>query len=78
MGTTEIGDFFRKVYELSIASDMNIIITTGAQVKDMETIDGKVYVEPFIDGNIVIEECEGSSSTWASGGHRCEDKGCIQ
>lgn len=58
MGTTGIGDFFKKAYELFKLSDMTAVITTGAQVTDMQTIDRKIYVEPFIDGDLVMEECD--------------------
>ncbi len=58
MGTTGIGDFFYKVYELLKASKMTAIITTGAQVSNMETIEGKIYVEPFIDGDLVMKQCD--------------------
>lgn len=57
MGTTGIGDFFHRVYELFKTSDITAIITTGAQVKDMESIERKVYIEPFIDGDLVMESC---------------------
>lgn len=57
MGTTGVGDFFQKVYELFRNSDITCIITTGAQVKDMSTIDEKVYIEAFIDGDLVMENC---------------------
>ncbi len=58
MGTTGIGDFFHRAYELFKASDVNAIITTGAQAADMETIGGKLYVEPFMDGDLAMEECD--------------------
>ena len=58
MGTTGIGDFFDKVYELFKTSEMNAIITTGAQVAGMENIEGKIYIESFIDGDLVMEECD--------------------
>ena len=68
MGTTGIGDFFHRVYELIKTSDLTAIITTGAQVSDIETIEGKIYVENFIDGDIVMEEsalvvCHGGNGT---------------
>jgi len=68
MGTTGIEDFFHKVYELIKTSDLTAIITTGAQVSDIETIEGKIYVENFIDGDIVMEEsalvvCHGGNGT---------------
>jgi UDP:flavonoid glycosyltransferase YjiC (YdhE family) len=37
---------------------MTAIITTGAQVSNMETINGKIYVEPFIDGDLVMRQCD--------------------
>ena len=37
---------------------MTAIITTGAQVENMDTIDGKIYVEPFIDGDLVMKQCD--------------------
>jgi UDP:flavonoid glycosyltransferase YjiC (YdhE family) len=58
MGTTGIGNFFQKVYELIKTSDIQAIITTGEQVKGVETIDGKIYVESFLDGDLVMEECD--------------------
>jgi UDP:flavonoid glycosyltransferase YjiC (YdhE family) len=58
MGTTGIPDFFNRVYELFRVSDMIAIISTGAQVTDIKTIPGKVYVENFIDGDLVMEVCD--------------------
>lgn len=58
MGTTGIPDFFNRVYELFRASDMIAIITTGAQATGIETIPGTVYVENFIDGDLVMEACD--------------------
>jgi UDP:flavonoid glycosyltransferase YjiC (YdhE family) len=58
MGTTGIPDFFHRVYELFKASDMFAIITTGKQVGGLKSFDRKVYVEPFIDGDLVMEKCD--------------------
>lgn len=58
MGTTGIGDFFHKAYELFKASEMIAIMTTGAQVGMMENINGQVYVETFLNGDSVIEHCD--------------------
>ena len=68
MGTTGISDFFHKAYELFKASEMTAIITTGAQVSDLENINGKIYVEPFIDGDLAMEAsdlvvCHGGNGT---------------
>jgi UDP:flavonoid glycosyltransferase YjiC (YdhE family) len=58
MGTTGIINFFYKIYELIKTSEMTAIITTGEQVKGIDTIDGKIYVESFLDGDLVMEECD--------------------
>lgn len=58
MGATGIGDFFQRVYSLFKKSDMTAIITTDAQVPEMETVDGKIYVESFLDVDLVMEECD--------------------
>jgi MGT family glycosyltransferase len=58
MGTTGVSDFFHKVYELFKASGMVAVITTGAQTEALQTVEGKIYVEPFMDGDLVMEECD--------------------
>jgi UDP:flavonoid glycosyltransferase YjiC (YdhE family) len=58
MGTTGIGEFFERVYEIFKKSEMTAVITTGAQAKGIETVRGKLYVEPFMDGDSVTEECD--------------------
>jgi UDP:flavonoid glycosyltransferase YjiC (YdhE family) len=58
MGTTGLLDFFHRVYELLEASEMNALITTGDQVQDLQSIDGKIYIEPYIDGDIAAEKCD--------------------
>lgn len=58
MGTTGIGDFFYKVYDLLMTSEMTAIVTTGGQIAGLETIGGKLYVENFINGDSVMEICD--------------------
>ena len=58
MGTTGIGDFFTLTYEFIKESDLTAVITTGYQADHIKTIHGKIYVESFIDGDIVMEECD--------------------
>lgn len=58
MGTTGIGDFFGKAYRLFEASEFSAVVTTGAQVAGLKTIEGKLYIEPFMNGDIVTEECD--------------------
>lgn len=68
MGTTGLSTFFKKVYDLFKTFDMTAIITTGEQIKDLETIHGQIYVESFLDGDLVIEKsdlvvCHGGNGT---------------
>ena len=58
MGTTGIGDFFHTAYDLFKTSDMAAIVTTGGQAQGLETIKGKLYLENFIDGDLVMDECD--------------------
>jgi UDP:flavonoid glycosyltransferase YjiC (YdhE family) len=58
MGTTGLSDVFQQVYDLIKNSDMTAIITTGAQTSKITTIKGKLYVESFIDGDLVMEHCD--------------------
>ncbi len=58
MGTTGFGDFFSRVYDLFKNSEFVSIITTGAQSKELQTIDGTIYSENFIDGDLAMEACD--------------------
>jgi UDP:flavonoid glycosyltransferase YjiC (YdhE family) len=58
MGTTGMEDVFQKLYEICQTSDMVAVITTGAQVQHLKPLQGQIYVEPFIDGDLVMEECD--------------------
>ena len=58
MGTTGMEDVFRKLYEICQTSDMMAVITTGAQVQHLKPLQGQIYVELFIDGDLVMEECD--------------------
>lgn len=58
MGSTGIGDFFHTTYNLFKASDMVAIITTGSQIDGLQTVTGKIYIEPFIDGDLAMEICD--------------------
>ncbi len=68
-GTTGIGDFFSIIYDL-LKNDLQFtsIITTGAQSKKLKTIDGRLYVEDFMDGDLAIDAadivvCHGGNGT---------------
>lgn len=58
MGSTGISGFFHKVYEFIKTSDLTAIITTGEQVSGLNTIDGKIYVEVFADGDLIMKQCD--------------------
>lgn len=58
MGTTGIGDFFEIVHELLKNSDMTAVMTTGGQVDKLKNINGHVYVENYIDGDLVVDACD--------------------
>jgi UDP:flavonoid glycosyltransferase YjiC (YdhE family) len=58
MGSTGISDFFHTIHGLFKSSDMTAIVTTGAQVEGLETVVGKLYLENFIDGDLVMEACD--------------------
>jgi UDP:flavonoid glycosyltransferase YjiC (YdhE family) len=58
MGTTGVSDFFQKIHSLLKSSEFSAIITTGGQTADMETLEGKLYVEHFMDGDLVMEACD--------------------
>jgi UDP:flavonoid glycosyltransferase YjiC (YdhE family) len=57
MGTTGIEDFFHKIYDLFITQDLTAIMSTGAQIKGLKTIEEKFYIESFIDGDLVMDAC---------------------
>ena len=58
MGTTGLGEFFRRAHALMKGSDYVAVMTTGGQAEDMRTLDGKIYVENFMDGDLVMEACD--------------------
>ena len=58
MGTTGIEEFFGVVADLIRQSDMTAIISTGAQISGLKSIDGHIYIEPFVDGDLVMEACD--------------------
>ena len=57
MGTTGLGDFFRLAYDLFENGHYTCIMTTGRQSKPLTTIPGHIYIEEYLDGDLVIEAC---------------------
>jgi len=58
MGTTGLGDFFRLAYDLFKDGEYTCVMTTGRQSKPLSTIPGHLYIEEYIDGDLVMEVCD--------------------
>ena len=63
MGTTWMGGSFASLYEMIRKQGITAIITTGGQTTShadgtLKTIEGQVYVEDFVDGDLVMKECD--------------------
>ena len=58
MGTTGLGDFFRLDYDLFKNGRYTCVMTTGRQSKPMSTIPEHIYIEEYIDGDLVMEACD--------------------
>ena len=58
MGTTGLGDFFRLAYDLFKNGQYTCVMTTGKQSEPMSTVPGNIYIEEYIDGDLVMEVCD--------------------
>jgi UDP:flavonoid glycosyltransferase YjiC (YdhE family) len=63
MGTTWMGGSFARLYEMIRAHGITAIIATGGQAKGKEaaklkTVEGEIYVEEFVDGDLVMSACD--------------------
>jgi UDP:flavonoid glycosyltransferase YjiC (YdhE family) len=58
MGTTGIGDFFDRAIESLKSSELSAVITTGGQKGDLTAIEGRIYVEDYLDGDLMMKECD--------------------
>jgi UDP:flavonoid glycosyltransferase YjiC (YdhE family) len=58
MGTTGIEGFFQKIHDVIEGSEMSAIVTTGRQASGIEPVQGKLFVEDYIDGDLVMEACD--------------------
>jgi UDP:flavonoid glycosyltransferase YjiC (YdhE family) len=58
MGTTGLGDFFRLASDLFKGGRYTCVMTTGRQSELMPTIPGHIYIEEYIDGDLVMEACD--------------------
>jgi UDP:flavonoid glycosyltransferase YjiC (YdhE family) len=58
MGTTGISNFFEIVHDVISSSDVAAIVTTGGHGINLVTKEGTIYVDNFLDGDMVIETCD--------------------
>ena len=58
MGTTWMGGSFAVLYEQLQREGLTAIIATGGQAQGLQTIEGEVYVEEFVDGDLVMAACD--------------------
>lgn len=68
MGTTGENNLFSLIYNQLKHSEFITIITTGSQTDKLKTISGKIYVEDYIDGELILENsqlviCHGGNGT---------------
>lgn len=63
MGTTWLGGSFSALYDSIQSNKFTAIVSTGGQAPqdlcgNLENIPGKIYIEDFIDGDLVMEACD--------------------
>lgn len=58
MGTTWMGGSFAVLYEQLRREGLTAIIATGGQAQGLQTIEGEVYVEEFVDGDLIMAACD--------------------
>ncbi|WP_306534984.1 glycosyltransferase [Geobacter sp.] len=58
MGSTGIEKMFNTVYQNLSDMPITAIVTTGGQKAGLRTLEGKIYVEEFLDGDKVMEICD--------------------
>lgn len=63
MGTTWMGGSFSALYQKIREQEITAIIATGGQVVSQEsaglkTVDGEIYIEDFVDGDLMMEACD--------------------
>lgn len=58
MGSTGVEKLFNDMYRHFVSQSLAAIITTGGQKSSLHTIDGQIYVEPYLDGDSVMEICD--------------------
>ncbi|MDD4272883.1 MAG: glycosyltransferase [Desulfobacter postgatei] len=68
MGTTGEEKLFSEIYRLFKASEFTAIVTTGSQAGSFKTVPGKIYVEDYLDGEMVLDAsdvvvCHGGNGT---------------
>lgn len=68
LGTTGIRELFQSSAELFRSANLPVIMTTGGQVDGISSKEGELYIEPYLDGDLVMEfadvvVCHGGNGT---------------
>lgn len=68
MGTTGVSEIFSAMARILGNAPFRSIVTTGGQSADLQSIPGKVYLEKYIDGDLVMKQsdlvvCHGGNGT---------------
>jgi len=58
MGTTGVPELFNAIADLMPTAPFRGIVTSGGQGSRMASIQGKVYLEQYLDGDLVMESCD--------------------
>lgn len=58
MSTTGTPDILRRAVRLLGDASITVVMTTGGQTADFQTIEGRLYAEPFLDADLVLRECD--------------------
>lgn len=63
MGTTWMGGSFKALHDMIRTHRITAIIATGGQAKgkgvnQLKTIQGEIYIEDFVDGDLMMKECD--------------------
>ncbi|GLI39269.1 hypothetical protein GHYDROH2_27700 [Geobacter hydrogenophilus] len=58
MGSTGVQEFFSNLSQILPSVHFTTIISTGGQPADLQAAPGKLFLESYIDGDLVIKHCD--------------------
>jgi UDP:flavonoid glycosyltransferase YjiC (YdhE family) len=58
LGTTGLREFFHSAAALFQSAGLPVVMSTGDQTKDLVSREGALYVEPFLDGDLLSGMCD--------------------